>query len=195
MADTTRRQYRLRGEHVHLRPLEIGDVERLHEWGRDGEYARFTGEPPRTLEQRRRRHEKLEEAADTVVQFAICRLDDDQMVGHGSLFDIDRINGSAALGIAIGPAFWSRGYGTDAVNAIVDFGFGELRLERIWLGTAADNERGQRAYRRAGFTEEVRQRRAYVDRGAHIDEILMSILRAEWTALPRRRSWDYLEGG
>jgi RimJ/RimL family protein N-acetyltransferase len=195
MGEVTATRHRLRGERIHLRPLEAADVERLHEWGRDGGYARWTGEPPRTLEQRRRRHRRIEEDEERVFQFAICRLDDDEIVGQVSLFDIDRANGSAALGIALGPAAWGHGLGTDAVNAVVDFGFGELRLERIWLGTAADNVRAQRAYRRAGFTEEARQRRAYVDRGGLIDEVLMGILRAEWTALPRRRSWDYLEDG
>jgi RimJ/RimL family protein N-acetyltransferase len=168
----------------------------LHEWGRDAEYARLTGEPPRSLEQRRRRHAQLvAEAGDTSIEFAICRLGEESIVGRVTLFDIDPVTGSAALGIAVGPADWGRGYGTDAVNAIVDFGFGELRLERIWLGTASDNVRARRAYARAGFIVEARQRRAYVDRGSFVDEILMSILRAEWEALPRRRSWDYPADG
>jgi RimJ/RimL family protein N-acetyltransferase len=168
----------------------------LHAWGRDPEYARLAGEPPRSQEQRHRRYaQRVAEEGDTHFEFAICRLGEETILGRVTLFEIDRINGSAALGIAIGPADWGRGYGTDAVNAIVDFGFGELRLERIWLGTASDNVRAQRAYARAGFTVEARQRRAYVDRGGFLDEILMSILRSEWQALERRRSWDYPDDG
>jgi RimJ/RimL family protein N-acetyltransferase len=41
--------------------------------------------------------------------------------------------------------------------------------------------------------EEARRRRAYVDRGRLIDEVRMSLLREEWNALPRRRSWQLLE--
>jgi RimJ/RimL family protein N-acetyltransferase len=195
MADAAapaRRRHRLRGELVHLRPLETDDLESLHRWGLDGAYARLTGEPPRSREQWRRRHERLQEdEGRTLFQFAICRIEDDLMIGQVSLFDIDRINGTGALGIAIGPTMWGQGYGTDAVNALLDFGFGEQRLDRIWLGTAADNERAQRAYEKAGFTVEVRQRQACLDRGTRIDEIVMGILREEWLALPRRRSWDY----
>ena len=36
-------------------------------------------------------------------------------------------------------------------NAIVDFGFAELRLERIWLNVWTENARAQRAYEKAGF--------------------------------------------
>jgi RimJ/RimL family protein N-acetyltransferase len=196
MAEAPRTRRRNRGEVVYLRPLEPDDLPALHRWGQDGEYARFTGEPPRSLEDWRRRYERLHaEQGDTLFQFAICRLEDDLLVGHISLFEIDRLNGSAAFGIAIGEReHWSRGYGTDAVNVIVDFGFGDLRLERIWLGTAADNVRAQRSYEKAGFTVEARLRRSYVDRGNLIDEIRMSMLRAEWAALTRRKSWEYEAG-
>ena len=43
---------------------------------------------------------------------------------------------------------WGKGYGTDAVNAIVDFAFGQLRLERVWLDTDAHNLRAQAVYTR-----------------------------------------------
>jgi RimJ/RimL family protein N-acetyltransferase len=41
--------------------------------------------------------------------------------------------------------------------------------------------------------EEARLRNAYVERGGMIDEIRMSILRDEWHALTRKRSWEYVE--
>lgn len=85
-----------------------------------------------------------------------------------------------------------KGLGTDAVNALVDFGFGELRLERVWLSTDAENARAQRAYAKAGFVVEARRRHAWVENGRMLDEIRMSLLRDEWLALPRKRSWDYI---
>ena len=124
----------------------------------------------------------------------ICRLDDGRSIGRMDLFEIDRLNGSAALGIEIGEReTWGHGYGTDAVNALLDFAFAELRLERVWLGTAADNVRAQRSYAKSGFVEEARLRNAYSERGGMVDEIRMSILREEWRALTRKRSWEYVE--
>ncbi|MEJ7695373.1 MAG: GNAT family protein [Candidatus Limnocylindrales bacterium] len=100
---------------------------------------------------------------------------------------------TASFGIAIGDLeLWGRGLGTDAVNAIVDFAFGELRLERVMLDTDAENHRAQAAYRKAGFVVEGRRRRHWFGDGAYGDDLLMALLRDEWLALPRLKSWDLM---
>lgn len=191
---TDHRRQGIRGGRVFLRPLEPEDLETTHGWYQDGEFRRIMGEPPRSLAQRRRRYdEQLGGHGDTFFSFAVCRLDDGRMVGRMDLFHIDRVNGSAAFGIGIGvPEDRGQGYGPDAVNALVDFCFGELRLERVWLVTDEDNLHAQATYRRCGFALEARRRRAYVDRGRMRDEIRMSLLRSDWERQDRKRSWDWL---
>jgi RimJ/RimL family protein N-acetyltransferase len=184
----------IRGERVFLRPVEPEDVELIHRWHQDIALRRLNGDPPRSLVALRRRFEEArpDEGKD-VFKFMICLLQDGRPIGRVDLFEIDRINGSAALGIEIGEReMWGKGCGTDAVNAVLDFGFGEQRLERIWLATADNNVRAQRSYAKSGFVEEARLRNAYVERGGMIDEIRMSILRDEWLALTRKRSWEYV---
>ena len=83
-----------------------------------------------------------------------------------------------------------QGLRTDAVNAVVDFAFGQLRMERVWLDTDDHNVRAQAAYRKAGFTEEGRFRHAFYQDGQWSDDIRMAILREEWEALPRLKSWE-----
>src|SRR5215212_5535507 len=66
--------------------------------------------------------------------FVICRVVDDRPVGSIDLHDVDVRNGSATLGIVIGdPADTGQGHGSDAIRALVAFGFNQLRLERIQL--------------------------------------------------------------
>jgi RimJ/RimL family protein N-acetyltransferase len=174
--------------------VEPDDLATIHGWHGDGDFRRLLGDPPRSLADRQRRYdEQAGERGRTFHAFMICRLEDGEPVGRVDLFEIDHTNGSAAFGIGIGPReLRGRGYGGDAVNALVDFAFGELRLERVWLLTDADNERAQATYRRAGFVEEARLRDAFVDRGRHLDGVRMSMLRSDWEALPRKRSWDWL---
>ncbi|HEX6867969.1 MAG TPA: GNAT family N-acetyltransferase, partial [Candidatus Limnocylindrales bacterium] len=131
----------LRGERVYLRPLEPDDADLVSRWYADDRVRTLMGDPPMSFARRRRRYEDaVKEDCDAVYRFLICRLADDEPVGRTDLFEIDRANGSCAFGIAIGdPALWGQGLGTDAVNAIVDFAFGELRMERVWLDTDAAN--------------------------------------------------------
>lgn len=181
-----------RGTLVYLRPREPDDAATVHAWYEDARIATLMGDPPRSLAQRRQHYDAgLAAQGDGYFLFIICRLEDDVPVGRADLFDIDRGKGSAAFGIAIGdPAMWGKGYGTDAVNALVDFAFGQLRLERVWLDTDADNARAQAVYTKAGFVREGVLRHAFFQDGRWTDDVRMALLREEWLALDRPRSWE-----
>ena len=164
-------------------------------WYRDERVRRLMGDLPISLARRRERYEaSVKEDGGDVYRFVIARVDDDTPVGRLDVFDIDRTNGSCAFGVTIGaPDLWGQGLGTDAVNAVVDFCFGELRMERVWLDTDAENRRAQAAYGKAGFVVEGTLRHAWFGDGEYGDLVLMALLRDEWLALDRRRSWDYMD--
>ncbi|HEX5014244.1 MAG TPA: GNAT family protein [Candidatus Limnocylindrales bacterium] len=185
----------VRGERVYLRAIEPADAELIHRWYGHADSARLMGEWPRSLARRRQDAETaVRESGRDWFAFIICELADDSPIGRADVFEIDRVNGSAGFGMMIGEhGRRGRGFGSDAVNAILDFCFGQLRLERVWLVTDEVNERAQRMYRKAGMVEEGRLRRAFFQDGRFQDDVRMAILRSEWTALDRRRSWDYAE--
>lgn len=182
----------LRGQSVYLRPLEPSDADVVHGWYEDTRVQTLMGDPPMSSAARHRRYEDAVKADGAeVFRFVICLLEDDRPIGRTDLFEIDRQNGSCAFGITIGlPELWGQGLGTDAINALVDFAFGQLRMERVWLDTDDHNARARAAYRKAGFTEEGRLRRAFFQDGRWSDDIRMAMLREEWEALTRPRSWD-----
>jgi RimJ/RimL family protein N-acetyltransferase len=182
----------LRGRLVYLRPLEPSDAALVHRWYEDVRIAEIMGDLPVSLARRERRYADAAAAReDDVFRFAICLLADDEMVGRVDLFDIDKVNGSCMFGITIGdPARWGHGLGTDALNALTDFAFGQLRIERVQLDTDRTNLRAQAAYRKAGFVAEAVQRRSWWQNGAWQDDVRMALIRDDWRALDRPRSWD-----
>jgi RimJ/RimL family protein N-acetyltransferase len=182
----------IRGERVFLRPFERADAETYRRWRADAApmaLAGFLDRAPLSLVQVEQRIERIagSDGKDSFA-FLICLLEDERPIGEAMLFSLDRDNGSGGLGIFIGePDEWGKGYGTDAVNALVDFAFGELRLERVWLNVATDNAPARRSYEKAGFVHEGTQRHDRFEGGRHTDSHIMSILADEWRALPRRR--------
>jgi RimJ/RimL family protein N-acetyltransferase len=183
----------IRGERVYLRATERSDVPTFVRWFNDADVLRnLAMSSPMSLAAEEGWFDRMLAAQGTTdLHFVICLLADDRPIGTTGLHAIDRANGTAEFGIAIGEkAEWGKGYGTDATRAICDFGFGELRLERIGLYVYAGNERGRRAYEKAGFTFEGTLRRAHFTRGEHIDIHVMSVLRDEWLALTHRRAWE-----
>jgi RimJ/RimL family protein N-acetyltransferase len=68
------------------------------------------------------------------------------------------------------------------LRALVGFGFGMLRLERIWLDVYDFNPGAKRVYERVGFVEEGTLRNAIYREGRYVGVVRMAILREEWLA-------------
>jgi RimJ/RimL family protein N-acetyltransferase len=184
----------IRGERVFLRPAEKSDVPIFVRWFADAEMSGFLGMRAPFSEAMEEQWfvRQVENQGKEHYHFVMCRLDDSQPIGTISLFRVDEVNGSAGVGISIGEkSLWGQGYGTDAMNALVDFGFGQLRLERIWLEVYDFNARARRSYEKSAFVLEGIQRHANYRLGKFHDVLLMAILREDWDALERKRSWDY----
>jgi ribosomal-protein-alanine N-acetyltransferase len=183
----------LRGERVWLRPVEPEDIVANSGTAGDAEVGHFLGvkTPQSKASAERFATEILKFVGETGYPYAICLLEGGLTIGTVFLREVDKVNGSAVVGIFLGDRrYLGQGYGTDALNALVDFGFGELRLERIELEVFDFNVRAIRSYVKAGFQTDAILRRARFHRGVHHDVHIMSILRGDWLALPRKRSWE-----
>ena len=183
----------LRGERVYLRPAEKDDLERFVRWFADGEVTRYLAlRAPFSLAAEERWFDQMLGAqGKRDYHFVICLIEDGTPIGTAGLHGISGMEGNAEFGISIGEkAYWNQGYGTEALHAICDFGFGALRLERIQLQVYAPNQRARRSYEKAGFVHEGTQRRALFAEGEFWDVEVMSLLRDEWLAQERPKSWD-----
>jgi RimJ/RimL family protein N-acetyltransferase len=183
----------IRGEHVYLRPAERDDLPTFVRWFNDADVLEnlAMSAPMSHAAETAWYEAMLADHGRTRYHFVICLLADDRPIGTVGLEEVNLIDGRAEFGIAIGErSEWGKGHGTDATRAICDFGFGELRLERVSLFVYEGNNRARRAYEKAGFVHEGTLRRAHFSRGSHHDVHVMGLLRDEWAALPHRRSWE-----
>jgi diamine N-acetyltransferase len=124
--------------------------------------------------------------AGTDVTFVVEMIDSNSSttVGIIGLTRISIKDHSALFGIAIGEkGYWSKGYGTEATRLILDYGFRQLNLHRIWSGALAFNERSIRLHKTAGFQEEGRLREAMFQNGEFHDMVMFGLLREEWKQL------------
>jgi diamine N-acetyltransferase len=104
-----------------------------------------------------------------------------RLIGSLAFDNIDWHVRAAEFGILIGDkTYWNQGYGTEAVRLLVQHGFNTLNLQRIFLPVFENNPRAVRAYEKAGFTIEGRERQAEYMDGKFIDVLRMSILKSEF---------------
>ncbi len=108
-------------------------------------------------------------------------LADGNVIGDVALQDIDWKNRSCSLGLGITKMeYRNRGYGTEAVQVILRYGFGNLGLERITANTLEQNLGAQRALEKTGFVLEGRERKAVYFAGRRWDRLNYSLLSEEF---------------
>ena len=102
-------------------------------------------------------------------------------IGSVYLRDIDKEYQKAEYGIFIGEES-ARGHGIGAAAAklILEYGFEELKLNRIFLRVFARNERAINSYKKAGFVYEGLFRQDVILDGVKEDVVFMSILREDF---------------
>jgi len=162
---------------ITLRNKRMADARNDYQWQSDVELARLDAITPITCTF----EEYLSDYADELQyptrsrrSFAVETLDG-KHIGNCVYYNINEGKGQAELGVMIGNRdYWDKGYGTEAVTALIDYIFRRTRLNRIYLKTLTSNTRAQKCFRKCNLIP-----CGYLDRDGH-SFLLMDIRRQEW---------------
>lgn len=114
------------------------------------------------------------------------------LVGTVAIMDVLRGLGQMAyLGYFLNNRFWGLGYGKEAVTAIIDIAFRDLKLHRIEAGIEPTNRRSILLARSIGLRKEGLKKRAVFVRGEWVDLVMYSATCEEfgikWKGIPKTR--------
>lgn len=173
------------GDKILLRPMEESDTQDIVRW-RNTDFVRknFIYQKPFTAEGHQHWIETMVKTGK-VKQFMICPYLSgekacDKAVGSVYLRDIDPVHRKAEYGVFIGEAdALGKGYGTEAAQMMLRYGFGELQLHKIMLRVLAENEGAKCCYEKAGFRQEAYLKDEVFLNGAYHDVILMAAFEPE----------------
>ncbi|KAB0613637.1 hypothetical protein CHL9426_05565 [Campylobacter hyointestinalis subsp. lawsonii] len=114
------------------------------------------------------------------VLFGIRKICNNELIGSCQLHSINHIYKKAELQIRFGLDNVSKGYGKEALFLLINYGFNDLNLNKIYLHVFDTNHRAISLYKSLGFTQEgILRDDAYIC-GKYVDVLVMSILRREW---------------
>ena len=121
-------------------------------------------------------------AARGGIRWGLTLTGDDTIIGTAGFPGIDAEKYRAEIGYNLAYAYWGRGLATEAVRALVGFGFAQLNLHRIEATTNLDNTRSMRVLTKVGFTEEgiLRDYTYWREVGAFYDARMYALLRREY---------------
>ncbi|TLS36814.1 GNAT family N-acetyltransferase [Pseudalkalibacillus caeni] len=97
--------------------------------------------------------------------------------------EINHSNKSAIIGYWIGEKFQGKGIVTKACNALIVYGFNDIRLNRMEIRVAKENYKSRAIPERLGFKEEGLIRHAEWLYDHYVDHVVYGLLKEEWQAL------------
>jgi RimJ/RimL family protein N-acetyltransferase len=121
-------------------------------------------------------HQAAWDARESLV-FALI-VESEGLVGAAGI-ELNEENDRGEIGYWIGLDYWNRGYATEAAAALIEFGFGELNLNRIQARYFTRNPASGRVLEKAGMKYEGVLRQHMLVRGTFEDIVICSILNSD----------------
>ena len=170
---------KLVGKKCYLSPMDINDAEQFTEWLNDLDITSNLDLYNSVINVAVEKEflGKLSKEHN----YSIIDLETNELIGTCGFIGIDHVNQTSETGIFIGNKnYWDKGYGTEALRLLLDYGFKALNLHSVMLRVYSFNKRAIRIYEKTGFTV-MGKRRESLKRGNEThDVIYMDILQKEF---------------
>lgn len=111
------------------------------------------------------------------ITWGISLKDSPDLIGNVGFWRIDKKNYRAEIGYLLGPAHWGKGIMSEAMDAILPFGFGTMQLHSVEANTALGNAASQKLLEKHGFRQEAHFRENWYYNGVFHDSLIYCRLR------------------
>lgn len=117
----------------------------------------------------------------TGICWGVTLKNEDKVIGLFGIHHWSRHHCRAEIGYDMNRNYWGQGLATEAIQAMLRFGFAQMNLNRMYAGTIADNRESVRLLERLGFVREGTKRAlSWEDDGTFHDGAMYSLLQQEW---------------
>ena len=178
----------LRAERLTLRPFADADADALFALHSSDSVLRYWDSPPWSERSRAQRFIAVSrqlEQDGTGARVAMERGSDGTFLGWCGLVRWNPDHRSAALGYCLDQAAWGQGYATEAADALLQWAFDTLDLNRVQAETDTRNVASARVLEKLGFVREGTLREDCVVNGEVSDSWVFGLLRREWRLADR----------
>ena len=164
-----------------LRAMSLDDLDDLFRVRTDPQVLRYLGADADTREQVQKRIEVVLEGVreGKSIRWAITDRQSGAFLGSGGFWRWDQRHRRAEVGYDLAPEHWGKGLMTEAVGAMIRFGFDVMRLHTVEANIDPLNEASRRVLLKLGFKQEGLLRESYFYAGKFLDTALFSLLEAD----------------
>ncbi|CAM4196885.1 GNAT family N-acetyltransferase [Bacillus paramycoides] len=174
---------KLETERLLLRELTLLDAETMFHYFSKESVIRYFGmdsfenieQAKTTIQTFRKRYEE-----GSVFRWGIEKKGTDQLIGTCGFHLINNHHNRAEIGYELDDTYWGQGYATEALQAMLAYGFEKLNFIRIAAVVYIENEASRNLLKKAGFQEEGLLRKYMIQNDVAHDTVVYSLLKEDW---------------
>lgn len=148
----------LETDRLNLRRMGMDDTQRAFDrWLSDERISDHRVSPAhKTVDETHKRMEKTVGGYDSkeFCHWGIELKDGSGLIGEIDLYDFDSSTGNCEVSYSIGYDWWNKGYGTEALKAVVEFAFIHMNVHKLSAAHNTDNPASGRIMEKAGMMQE-----------------------------------------
>lgn len=172
----------LKSKRLILREFEATDFAAVHTYATDPEVVRYMSWGPNTeTETNEFLAHVVSQSSQTprsLYDLAVVEMSSGRLVGGVGL----HLDGpQAMLGYCYARSAWGQGYATEAAHLLVDYGFEQLVLHRVWARCDVENVASVKVLEKLGLRREGLLKEDCQIRGDWRDTLVYAVLKDEWT--------------
>jgi ribosomal-protein-alanine N-acetyltransferase len=168
-----------------LRPLQREDAPAVYAMHADPETLRYWSTPPwadpKLADELIERDLKAMAEGD-YVRLGLQRCSDGRLIGVCTLFAFYLPSRRCEVGYILARDCWGQGYMHEALEALLDYGFAVLDLNRVEADIDPRNAGSCKTVQRLGFVQEGHVRERWIVDGEVSDSAIFGLLRRDWLA-------------
>ena len=167
-----------------IREFIESDIQKVHEYASDPDVSKYVPWGPNTLKQ-------TEEFVKMCIEYqiekdrvdfelAVIEKSDGELIGACGLHISNKENKEGWIGYGINRLYWSKGYGTEIAETLLNIGFNQFKLHRIYATCHPRNLGSERILQKIGMKKEGHLRKHKWFKGSWRDSLLYAILEDEY---------------
>lgn len=178
------KKVQLETDRLILREFKATDWKEVHQYASDSEVAKYMIWGPNTVEETQTFIDvalvKQRENPRRTFELAVTLKDGGKLIGAAGLRLIPDEHQTADIGYCYNRNYWRHGYGTEACARLMQLGFHEFGLHRIFATCDAENIGSSTIMRKCGMRQEAHFVQDKLIKGKWRDTLLFAILKEEW---------------
>ncbi|MBQ4601458.1 MAG: GNAT family N-acetyltransferase [Clostridia bacterium] len=167
-----------------LRHMKPSDARDMYDYAHRPEVTKYLlWAPHDSLEYTRTYLKQVERCyrQGTFHDFGVILKEDNRFIGTCGFARIDEANATAEAGYVLNPEYWGKGLATEALCAVIAFGFEKRGFNRIESRYMVDNHASRRVMEKSGMSFEGVLRQSIFVKDGYEDIGICAILKQDYT--------------